>query len=252
MTSDPLAESKDHLALEPSNRVLASLPGSDLLSLQPQLEAVPLASGSVLFDVDEALQRVYFIEAGVVSVVAAHDRRVTIGVATVGCEGVVGGAPLILGGDTAFSRSRVLVPGSAQTMRVSLFRDALRQIPLLRAACEAHTRGLFVQMLQAVPCSRLHTAQQRCARWLLMCGDQAESDTFELTEHGLAELLGVSRSKLTGLAGKLQAAGLICYRDGAVSLLDRPRLETAACECYRITRNRNARPLERTSEAMRH
>jgi CRP-like cAMP-binding protein len=216
------------------NRLLAVLPDSELLKLQPHLQAVPLAPGSVLFDADERTEGVYFLDSGVASLAAAFERRVTVGVATIGREGVVGAAPLLLGGATTIGGARVLVPGSARAVEVSAFRRALRSSSKLRAACEAYTRVLLAQVLQAVPCSRLHTAEQRCARWLLMCADRADGDQFELTREGLAEMLGMPQTRFEVVARKMENAGLICDRQGAITVLDRPGLETAACGCYRI------------------
>jgi CRP-like cAMP-binding protein len=240
---DPVSTPIDSNEGEPLNRLLAVLPDSELLRLQPHLEIVPLARGSVLFDADEPVERVYFVDTGVVSVGTAFENRRTVGVATVGGEGVVGAGPLLLGGATTLGRSRVLVPGSARTVEVSAFRKALRNGPKLRAACEAHTRALLVQILQAVPCSRLHTAEQRCARWLLTCADRIKDDTLELTRECLAEMLGVPQSRLDVVARRMQNAGLICDRHGAIIVLDRPGLETAACECYRIVHERIERLL---------
>ena len=90
-----------------------------------------------------------------------------------------------------------------------------------------------------------HSVEQWCARWVLMCHDQAEHDTVELTQECLAEMLGVRRSTVTVVAGSLQQAGLIHYRRGAINVLDRLGLEAAACECYRIVRNGYERPLAR-------
>ena len=231
----------DRKQFEPRNLLLAALPARDLLSLQPHLQTVPLGCGSVISEADDPLDRVYFVDTGVVSLVTAFENQVTLGVAAVGREGVVGATALLLGGDTALGRSRVLVPGSALALEVPRFRNALRTSLKLRAACEVSTRALFVQMLQSVPCNRLHTLEQRCARWLLMCADRTEVETFELSVQGFAEMLGVSASRLTTLSGKLQHAGLVCYRDGALTVRDRGGLERVACECYRIIRCRNAR-----------
>jgi CRP-like cAMP-binding protein len=231
---------------EPRNRLLAALPDRTLRSLQLLLEAVPLVGGSVLFDVDEPLQRVYFVDSGAASLVTAFENRVGVGVATVGREGVVGAPTLLLGGQTALSRARVLVPGSARAMAVSVFRGVLRNSPKFRAVCEAYTRALFVQLLQAVPCNRLHTVEQRCARWLLMCADRTEGDTFEFTPEGFAELLGVPQPRLTVVTRKLQGAELICCRGDAITVLDRRGLESVACECYRIVRDRYERVLAPT------
>jgi CRP-like cAMP-binding protein len=224
---------------EPLNRLLAVLPDSELLRLQPHLQVMPLAPGSVLFDADEPVKHVHFVDTGVASLAADSGNRVAVGVATVGREGVVGAAPLLLGGATSLGRSRVLVPGSARTVEVSAFRRALRDSAKFRAACETCTRALLAQILQAVPCSRLHTAEQRCARWLLMCADRTEGDKFELTRECLAEMLGVPQSWFEIVAHKMENAGLICDRQGTITVLDRPGLETAACGCYRILHERN-------------
>jgi CRP-like cAMP-binding protein len=243
--SNRVAALRHGKGLNPSNRLLAALPGKDLQSLQPHIETAPLASGSVLFEVDEPLTRIYFVETGVVSLLTASENRVPVGMAAVSREGAIGVANLVLSGDTALGRYRVLVPGSAMTMEVPAFRRALTQSPTLRMACETHTRALFVQVLQAVPCTRLHTVEQRCARWLLMCADRAEDETFELTREPLAEMLGVPRSTVDAIAGTLQQAGLINYRRDTIAVLDRRELEAAACECYRIVRDRCERLLAR-------
>jgi CRP-like cAMP-binding protein len=198
-----------------------------------------LTGGSVLSEADEPLDRVYFVDAGVVSLATAFENRITVGVAAVGREGAVGVAALLLGGETALGRSRVLVSGSARAVEVSRFRSALRKSVKLRAACEASARALFVQMLQSVPCNRLHTVEQRCARWLLVCADLTEGDTFELSQECFAEMLGVPQSRSPGVVRKLQHAGLISCASGATTLLDRRELEAVACECYRIVRNRH-------------
>ena len=236
---DRVAASIHSKAGEPLNRLLAVLPDRELLELQPHLQAVPLAPGRVLFDADQPAERVYFPDSGVASLAATFEDRVTMGVATVGREGVVGATSLLLGGATTIGRSRVLVPGSARTVAVLAFQRALGSSSKFRAACEAYTRALLVQILQAVPCSRLHTVEQRCARWLLMCADRADDDKFELTRECLGEMLGVPPSQFEVVARKMAKAGLICERQGGITVLDRPRLETAACGCYRILHERH-------------
>jgi CRP-like cAMP-binding protein len=225
---------------KPRNHLLAALPAKELLSLQPHLERITLVRGSTLFDVDDSVTRVYFIETGVASLFAAIKKRVIMGVATVGREGAVGLDTLLMGGDSALGCFRVLIPGSALAVAAWFLRTRLRESPNLRAACEACAQTMFVQMLQTVPCNRLHPVGQRCARWLLMCGDHTESDTFELTRECLAEMLGVTQSSLTPIVRELEQAGLICYRNSAVTVLDYRALEAAACECYRIVRNHRA------------
>jgi CRP-like cAMP-binding protein len=229
---------------EPGNRVLAALPARDLLSLQRHFSAVELVCGAVLIEVNQRLTHVYFLEAGTVAVLASL-RHSVIGVAAVGREGVIDAHTLLLGGGTSLGRCQVLVPGSALVMPVSPFQSALHQSPNLRAACEAHSRALIAQMLQAVPCNRLHTVEQRFARWSLTCGDQAEDDTFEIASEGFTQMLGVGEQAWKPVARQLQNDRLIHYRGGAMTVLDRRGLERAACECYRIVRDRVERPLPR-------
>jgi CRP-like cAMP-binding protein len=122
------------------------------------------------------------------------------------------------------------------------FQHALQHHAKFRAACEAYAQAFLANLLQNVACNASHRVEQRCARWLLMCGDQAEDDCFELTHEYLAEMLGVRRSTVTVVARTLQNAGLIRYHRGAVRVVDRRRLETVACECYRVVRDRYERP----------
>ena len=103
-----------------------------------------------------------------------------------------------------------------------------------------------VKPTAAVACNRSHTVEQRCARWLLMCADRTEDDTFELAREGLAQMLGVAQPTLTIIARKLQNDGLICYRRNAITIVDRRGLEAVACECYRIVRNHYRRLPART------
>ena len=220
---------------EPRNRLLAALPREVLSSLRAHLKPVSMPRGRVLCEMDEPLRRVYFVEAGAVSLVTVFEDGNTAEMATVGCEGMVGLGTL-LGGDTALGRYVAPVPGLALAIDAARFQSELRASPELRRACDAYAQAFFAHLLQNVACNAAHNVEQRCARWLLMCGDQTDNDAFELTQEGLAEMLGVRRSTVTVVAGALQDAGLIHYRRGAITVLDRRGLEAAACECYRLVR----------------
>ena len=176
--------------------------------------------------------------------VTVFEDGTTAEMATVGREGMVG-IGILLGGEHALSRYVVSVSGFAHAIEASRLRSALRTSPELRAACETYAQAFVAHLLQNVACNAAHRVEQRCARWLLMCADQTEKDTFELTQEYLAEMLGVRRSTVTVVAGTLQQAGLIHYRRGAIAILDRPGLEATVCECYRIVRNGYERPLVR-------
>ena len=221
---------------KPGNRLLAALPHEILSSLRPHLKPVFLPRGRVLSEADEPLMRVYFVEAGAVSLVTIFENGTAAEMATVGREGMVGIGTL-LGGDTALGRHVVSVPGKALAIEASRFQSELGERPGLRAACEAYTQAFVAHLLQNVACNAAHTVEQRCARWLLMIAEQTADDAFELTHEYLAEMLGVRRSTVTVVARTLQQSGLIRYRRGAITVLDRQGLESAACECHRTVRD---------------
>jgi CRP-like cAMP-binding protein len=224
------------------NRLLAALPPGTLSRLEAHLKPVSFRRGKVLCEIDEPLSHVYFVEDGAVSLVTVFEDGTTAEMATVGREGVVG-IGTVLGGEHALGCYMVPLPGAALAMDASRFRSALRESPTLRAACEAYAQAFLAHLLQNVACTAAHRVEQRCARWLLMCADQTEDGPFELTQEYLAEMLGVRRSTVTVVACTLQAAGLIHYRRGTITVRDRRGLEAAACECYRIVRNRYERLL---------
>jgi CRP-like cAMP-binding protein len=220
----------------PRNHVLAALPHEVLLNLRRHLKRVSLARGSVLSEADEPLRYVYFVEAGAISLVAVFEDGTSAEMATVGREGVVG-IGTFMGGEHALGRYVVPLPGFASAMQASRFQSLVRENSGLRAACESYARAFLAHLLQNVACNASHGVEQRCARWLLMCEDQAENNSFELTQEYIADMLGVRRSTVTVIARMLQNAGLIRYRRGAITVVDRPGLEAVACECYRIVRN---------------
>ena len=231
-------------SFKPRNRLLAALPQDVLLNLRPHLKPVSLARGRVLCEAAEPLGRAYFVEVGAVSLVTVFEDGTTAEMATVGHEGMVG-IGILLGGEHALGRYVVPVSGFAHAIEASRLRSALGVSPELRAACETYAQAFVAHLMQNVACNAAHQVEQRCARWLLMCAEQTENDTFELTQEYLAEMLGVRRSTVTVVAGTLQQAGLIHYRRGVITILDRQGLEATVCECYRIVRNGYERPLVR-------
>jgi CRP-like cAMP-binding protein len=142
----------------------------------------------------------------------------------------------ILGGGSGMSRSLVQMPGSALVMDLPSFRRAQREFPAFQETLLAYARAFLGQVMQSVACNGVHSVEERCARWLLMAHDRSDSDRFPLTQEFLAQMLGVSRPAVNGVARTLQRGGLIRYRRGEVSILDREGLEEASCECYGLMR----------------
>jgi CRP-like cAMP-binding protein len=218
-----------------ANRLLAGLPPADYRRLLRRLEAVPLPHGQVLYPPGGPVDYVYFPSRGVVSVVAVLADRRTIEVGMCGPEGAVGAAA-VLGDPTSPFLVQVQVAGDGVRVGIDDFRDAARPGgPLHRRLARYHAAYL-TQTAQSVACNGLHTVHQRCCRWLLMTADRVGADEFDLTHEFLGTMLGVRRASVTDVLRPLQAGGLIGYSRGRVTVRDRPRLEAAACECYRFVR----------------
>lgn len=218
-----------------SNRLLLHLPQEDQERLRRFLEPVELEYKSQLYDADEQIEFVHFIESGVGSLVCtmADGRAAEVG--TVGNEGFIG-LPVLLGDDRAPSSMYVKVPGRGLRMRAKIFREQLEESRPMRTAMLHYTHVFFNQVIQTAACAHFHSLEQRCCRWLLMTRDRMPSDTFLLTHEFLAMMLGVRRAGVSVAAGVLQRAGLIRYNRGRVTILDREGLEDRTCECYAVAK----------------
>ena len=217
------------------NRLLAALPPDEYAGLLPQLSPVRLRLRDVLVEPEQPLEHVYFVREGVGSMLAVEQEGGQVEVGTIGREGFVG-LPLLHDADTSAYRVIVQVEGDAWRMGAGAFRRALDERPELRRRCLRYAQHFADQMAQSVACNRLHTLEERCARWLLMTHDRVHGDVFELTHEFLATMLGVRRAGVTVAMGTLQHAGLVTYTRGRVTILDRAALEASACGCYAITR----------------
>src|SRR5918912_1844689 len=216
-----------------ANRLLAALPRAEYLRLLPHLEPVSLAYRQSLYAAHTPIPDVWFIERGVVLVFRVTQEGTLIEIAMIGHEGMVG-LPVFLGSESTPSQALVQIPGAGLRMLTRVFR---RQVPAgtpLHDLLHRYTEAYINQVVQVMVCNRVHSIAQRCARWLLMTHDRVDSDQFPLTQAFLAQMLGVRRASVGTVAGKLQKAGLIRYSRGIITILDRPGLEAAACECYRI------------------
>jgi len=219
-----------------SNRLLVHLPQEDQERLRQFLEPVVLEYKLPLYNADERIEFVHFIESGVGSLVCtmADGRAAEVG--TVGNEGLAG-LPVLLGDDRAPSSMYVQVPGRGLRMRARIFRGQLEQSQPMRAAMLRYTHVFFNQVAQTAACAHFHSLEQRCCRWLLMTHDRVlPSDTFLLTHEFLAMMLGVRRAGVSVAAGALQRRGFIRYHRGRVTVLDRQGLEDCACECYAVAK----------------
>lgn len=234
-------------AFSPSgNGLLAALPTESYERLVPDLAAVTLKLRDLVYEVSQPIEHIYFPTRCVISLVNVMADGEEIESATVGREGCVG-LPVFLGSDQAPFRAFCQIPGEALRMPASRLREEAARDASLRRVLNHYTLATLTQVGQSAACNRIHSIDARCARWLLLCHDRMGADEFLLTHEFLGEMLGVRRASVTEAAGRLQEAGLIRYRRGRITVVDRPGLEGAACECYRIIRDEYDRllgPLE--------
>jgi CRP-like cAMP-binding protein len=212
------------------NHLIARLPDADRDRLLAVCEPVDLALSTVLCERGESTDWAWFPTVAFISLVAL-DGGHGVEVGMVGTEGMVG-AQLALGVPT--SPLRALVQGAGAAWRVAA-DDLARELESSTALREVMNRYLYVLMAQqatSAACQRFHQIDRRLARWLLMSQDRARADSFHVTQEFLAYMLGVRRVGVTIAAGGLQRAGLIQYRRGELTVLDRGALERAACDCY--------------------
>ncbi len=188
----------------------------------------------------QPITHVHFIEAGMVSMLADVDADTAVEIAVVGREGFIG-VPVFLGIDTTAIRAFSQIAGEALRLPSDVFVEQVTASPTLRHLVEAYTQSLFEQTAQTAACNRSHSIEKRCARWLLMTHDRVDGDRFQLTQEFLAQMLGVRRASVTEAAGALQQAGCIRYSRGVIEVVDRSRLEHAACGCYANIRREQER-----------
>ena len=219
------------------NRLLASLPADMMAALLPRLSPVILTLKQVIYSPDTPIEAVYFIETGMISLVNDMEDGTQAEVGVIGREGMLG-MPLLAGVNTSFVEAQVQLPGTALRMTAQNFTSEIDTNAPLRRLLLRYNEALQAQVMQTAACNVNHDLEQRLARWLLMAHDRAEGDELSLTQDLMAIMLGVHRPSITVTAGILQRAGLIRYAGGRVTVLDRPSLEAASCECYAAVQKR--------------
>lgn len=213
------------------NRILGSLPTNDYSRLQDDLELVSLVLGQVLYESGDTFGYIYFPLTCIVSLIFTTRKGGTAELAITGNDGLVG-IPLVLEGNTTTHRVVVQSAGAAYRLKVEVVRWELDQGGELLHQALRYTQALMTQMAQSIVCNRFHTVDQQLCRWLLLSLDLLPGNQLNMTQELIANMLGVRREAVTEAAGKLQAAGLIEYSRGRITLLDRPALEVRVCECY--------------------
>jgi CRP-like cAMP-binding protein len=217
------------------NRLLAAFPSAEYARLAPALELVPMPLGQVLCESGGQLRHVYFPTTSIVSLLYVLEDGASAEIAVVGNEGILG-ISLFMGGETTPSRAVVRSAGHGYRLKAELLqREFGRAGPVLRLLLR-YTQALITQMTQTAVCNRHHSVEQQLCRALLLSLDRLSGDSLTMTQELIANMLGVRREGVTEAAGNLQRAGLIRYSRGHIDVLDRPGLEKAVCECYRVVK----------------
>jgi CRP-like cAMP-binding protein len=224
------------------NHLLAALPEPERARLFPQLERAEMPLGKVLYESGSQLSHVYFPTTCIVSLLYVMENGASAEIAVVGNEGLVGVA-LFMGGETTPSRAIVQSAGSAYRLPGANLKVEFQRAGQLQHLLLRYTQALLTQMAQTAVCNRHHSVDQQLCRWLLLSLDRLASNELKMTQELIANMLGVRREGVTKAAGDLQAAGLIRYRRGRITVLDRAGLERRVCECYAVVRKESARLL---------
>jgi CRP-like cAMP-binding protein len=225
----------DNLTRPKQNHLLAALPAADYERLLPHLEIVQLPLGWPVYESGSAQKYEYFPTDSIVSLLYVMENGSSAEIAVVGNEGMVG-ISLFMGGDTTPSRAVVQSAGEGYRITASILKTEFALGAELQHLSLRYTQALITQMAQTAVCNRHHSVDQQLCRWLLLSLDRLPSNELTMTQELIANMLGVRREGVTEAAGKLQSAGLIHYSRGRITVLDRPRLEDRACECYQVVK----------------
>ena len=218
------------------NGLLASLPWDDYQRVSSELTWHPLKARQVLHKHGEPIADVYFPGRSVCSITNVMADGRVVEVASVGREGLIG-IEAVFGATVASGEAFVQIPAEpAAVMRLDAFRREMERRGAFHDCVTRYSQAFVSLLMQSVACNALHSAEQRCCRWLLMTHDRIEQEEFPLTHEFLASLLGVRRPTVTLVMAELARTGIVSHVRGHVRIVDRKGLEAASCECYRRVR----------------
>lgn len=235
------------------NHLLAALPAEIFNRIIPHLELIAMPLGEVLYESGGQLHHVYFPTTAIVSLYYVMEDGASAEIAGVGNEGVLG-ISLFMGGNTTPGRATVQTGGFGYRLKWRYMLDEFNRIGGRRSGALQnlllrYTQALITQMSQTAVCNRHHSVEQQLCRWLLLTLDRLPTNELTMTQELIASMLGVRREGITETAGNLQRAGLISYRRGHITVLDRSGLELHSCECYNVVKKEFHRLLSDTTAA---
>jgi CRP-like cAMP-binding protein len=224
------------------NHLLAALPAEVHERVIPHLVSVDMPLGKVLYEAGDPEDYVYFPTDCIVSLLYVMTDGDSAEISVVGNEGIVGVA-VFMGGQSTTSRAIVQSAGHAYRLSGKRLKEEFDRHGVLLHLLLRYSQALLTQMAQNAVCNRHHTIDQQLCRWLLLSLDRLSSNQLAMTQELIANMLGVRREGVTEAAGKLHKLGVIDYRRGLITVLNRPRLEQLSCECYAVVKTETDRLL---------
>jgi CRP-like cAMP-binding protein len=239
-----LSTSEAYVILGPydptQNQILAALTPAERARIYPHLQRVPLRLGEVLYEPGAAFRHVYFPADCIISLLHVLKDGATAEIAVVGNDGLIGVA-FFMGGETTPSRAVVQSAGHAYRLVGKRLTEEFHRNGHMRFLLLRYTQALMTQMAQTAVCNRHHSVDQQLCRWLLLSLDRLEANQLTMTQALIADMLGVRREGVNEAANKLQNLGVIRYRRGRITVLDRDKLEHLCCECYAVVKRETDR-----------
>jgi CRP-like cAMP-binding protein len=228
------------------NLLLAALPEKDYQRLSAQLDLVEIILGRPLYESGGQLQHVYFPIEGIVSLLYVTQGGNSAELAVVGSEGMIG-ISLFMGGETTPNRAVVQSTCRAYRLPAHVLKEQFAGGGALHLILLKYTQTLITQISQTAVCNLHHSVDQQLCRWLLLSLDRLPANKLQMTQELIANMLGVRRQGVTESARKLEHAGLITYKRGLITVLDRPGVEKRACECYSVVKAETDRLLPKSA-----
>lgn len=230
----------------PDNELLQALSGEDFNQLAKSLRPLELEAGTVLYEPEDRIELIWFPETGLISIVSTMLSGDSVETSMIGQEGGVGlieacGSGLIL------SRARVQVSGRFQCLPAKAYCDCFETSTKMRSIVQRYVERLLIESRQLAVCHARHRVEKRLAWLMLQMQDRLGGRVrLPITHDALADIVAVQRTTVTQFASKLREGSIIVSRRGSTEILDRGRLEEAACECYVALRKAQRRALNDT------
>jgi CRP-like cAMP-binding protein len=217
------------------NHLLDALPAEDYARLLPDLELIAMPLAWVVYESGGPIDHVYFPTTSIVSLLYVTESGASTEIAIAGNEGLIG-ISLFMGGESTPSRAVVQSEGYGYRLKANILKREFALGGNLQHLALRYTQALITQMAQTAVCNRHHALDQQLCRWLLLSMDRLPGNELRMTQELIANMLGVRREGVTQAAGELQAAGLIHYSRGHITILDRAKLQQRVCECYQVVK----------------